>query len=62
MDLPSFLSDNNNLERHRDYWMINDPLAKPGVKTFVYLSLKVPRNCPVWEVYWLVGAIGSSMG
>ena len=40
----------------------NDPLAKPGVKTFVHLSLKLPRNCPMWRVYRFVGASGNSVG
>ena len=40
----------------------NDPLAKPDVKTFVHLSLRLPRNCPVWEVYRLISASANSVG
>ena len=46
--------DNNNFGGIGTVGWINNPLAKPGVKTFVHLSLKLPRNCPVWEVYDLI--------
>ena len=38
------------------------PLAKPGVKAFVHLSLKLPRDCPMWEVYRFVSASRNSVG
>ena len=62
MDLPSFLPDKYNLGGIGTVGRSNDPLAKPGVKTFVYLSLKLPWNCPVWEVYRLISACRNSMG
>ena len=40
----------------------NDPLAKPGIKTFTHFSLKLPRNCPVWKVCRLISASGNSVG
>ena len=62
MDLPSLLLDKYNLGGIGTVGWSNYPLAKPGVKTFAYLSLKLPQNCPVWEVYRLVGACGNSVG
>ena len=62
MNLPSFLMDNNNV---RCIWTVgwsNDSLVKPGVKTFAHLSLKLSRNCPMWEVYRLIGACRNSVG
>ena len=62
MDLPRFLPDNHNLGGIGTPGWLNDPLAKPGVKTFVHFSLKLPRNCPEWEVYRLIGACRNSVG
>ena len=42
-------------------WM-NNPLVKPGVKTFMHLSLQLPQNCPVWEVHRFVSDHWNSMG
>ena len=61
MDLPSFLLDNHNLGGIGTVRWLND-MAKPGVETFVHLSLKLPWNCPVWEVYRLIGACWNSVG
>ena len=62
MNLPGFLSDSNKLGSIGTIRWSNDPLMKPGVKTFMHLFLKLPMNCPVWEVYRLVSASGNSMG
>ena len=62
MDLPSLFSDKYNLGGIGTVRWLNDPLAKPGVKTFVHLSLKLPWNCPVWEVYRLISACRNSVG
>ena len=62
MDLPSLFSDKYNLGGIGTVRWSNDPLAKPGVKTFTHLSLKLPRNCPMWEVYRFVGASRNSVG
>ena len=62
MDLPSFLSDNHNLVGIVTVGWLNDPLVKPGIKTFVHFCLKLPRNCPAWEVQRLNGASRNSVG
>ena len=62
MDLPNFLSDNHNLGGIGTVGWSNDPLAKLGVNTFAHFSLKLPRNCPVWEVYRLISASRNSVG
>ena len=54
MNLPSYFMDSSNLGGIGTVGWRNYPLAKPGVKTFTHLSLKLPRNCPVQEVYWSV--------
>ena len=54
MDLPSLFPDKYNLGGIGTVGRPNDPLAKPGVETFAHLSLKLPWNCPVWEVYRLI--------
>ena len=61
-DLPQFLPDNHNLGGIGTVRWSNDLLEKPGVKTFMHLSQKLPRNCPLWEVYRLIGASGNSVG
>ena len=62
MDLPSFLPDKYNLGGIGTVRWLNDPLAKPGVKTFMHLSLRLPWKCPVWEVYRFIGACWNSVG
>ena len=62
MDLPSFPVDNHTLGGIGTVGWSNDPLAKPGVKTFTHFSLKLPRNCPVWMVYRHISASRNSMG
>ena len=62
MDLPSLFLDKYNMGGIETVRRPNDPLAKPGVKTFMHLSLKLPWNCPVWEVYRLIGACRNSVG
>ena len=61
-DLPCLLSDKYNLGGIGTVRGSNDPLAKPGVKAFAHLSLKLPRDCPMREVYRLVGASRNSVG
>ena len=62
MDLPSLLPDKYNLGGIGTVGWSNNPLAKPGVKALAYLSLKLPQNCPVWEVYRLTSACRNSVG
>ena len=62
MDLPIFFLDNHNLGGIWTVRWLNDPLETPGVKTFAHLSLKLPRYCPVWEVYRLISASRNSVG
>ena len=62
MDLPSLFLDKYNLGGIGTVRWSNDPLVKPDVKAFMHLSLKLPRKCPVWEVYRLIGAGRNSVG
>ena len=61
-DLPGLFSDEYNLGGIGTVGGSNDPLAKPGVKAFAHLSLKLSRNCPMWEVYRFVSASRNSVG
>ena len=62
MDLSRFFLDNHNLGGIGTVRWLNDPLSKPDVMTFAHLSLKLCKNCLVWEVYRLISASGNSVG
>ena len=62
MDLPRFFKENDSLGDIGNVGWMNNPLAKPGVKTFRHLSLQLPQNCPVWEVHKFISTHQNSIG